>query len=124
MKLDIGASYNTHRAGPGWICMDINNADILQDLSKFPWDIKSSSVDAINASHILEHLLKDNAYKFLNECNRILVPGGAISISVPNMDNFINYHLYNDKSFVGDYTKTDLNLNLGGVHEFTDPWQH
>jgi SAM-dependent methyltransferase len=50
---------------------------------KFPYE--NDSVDEILTSHFLEHLkLRTEAVPFLQECNRVLKPGGILSIIVPD----------------------------------------
>lgn len=46
--------------------------------------IESASVEEINCFNLLEHLTKPAALHLLNECARILVPGGKLNIIVPN----------------------------------------
>lgn len=42
------------------------------------------SVEEINCFNLLEHLTKPAALHLLNECARVLVPGGKLNIIVPN----------------------------------------
>ena len=59
-----------------------DGVNIVADLTeRLP--IKSESVDIVVASNTLEHIPDTN--KFLNECHRILKPGGTIFITVPFM---------------------------------------
>ncbi|MBI4993482.1 methyltransferase domain-containing protein [Candidatus Wolfebacteria bacterium] len=44
------------------------------------------SVDVIYASHFLEHLAKNEAKKFIQECRRILKKNGLIRLAVPDLD--------------------------------------
>lgn len=55
--------------------------DIVVDLENdiFPWG--NNSVDYINAEMILEHIWKRD--RFMNECWRVLKPGGKMFITVP-----------------------------------------
>lgn len=45
--------------------------------------------DYIVVSHFLEHLTRDEALSFLNECRRVLKPLGIIRVSVPDTDLLI-----------------------------------
>jgi predicted SAM-dependent methyltransferase len=45
------------------------------------------SVDAIYASHMLEHLDRTEARSFLAECRRVLKPGGILRLAVPDLRN-------------------------------------
>ena len=47
-----------------------------------PW--QSNSVDFIYCSHVLEHLTRHDGVRLLRECERVLIPGGAVRIVVPD----------------------------------------
>jgi len=47
---------------------------------------KSSNVDYIYTSHMIEHLFFNEAIRFLKECLRILKKGGVIRIVVPDLE--------------------------------------
>ena len=57
--------------------------DIVHDLTKFPYPFKDESVDAIYASHFVEHLDGIERIKFFNECYRILKPQGIMRLLHP-----------------------------------------
>jgi len=44
-----------------------------------------ATVDAIYSSHMIEHLLPDDAWAFLRECRRVLRPGGRLRLVVPDL---------------------------------------
>lgn len=81
MKLNLGccdkiiAGYSNVDlvAGPG--------VDVVADLSK-PWLWSDSSVDAIIAHDIIEHLPRH--IHTMNELHRVLRPGGIVDILVPS----------------------------------------
>ena len=52
-----------------------------------------SSVDLIYSCHMLEHLTRSDALRFLRECRRVLVPGGAIRIVVPDLRILIDNYM-------------------------------
>lgn len=58
--------------------------------------LQDGSVDVIYTSHMLEHLDKNEADKFLREAFRVLHPGGIIRIAVPDLKKQIE--LYNQRS--------------------------
>ena len=51
------------------------------------------SVDLIYSSHMLEHLEKNNAKKFLAETLRVLKPGGFLRIAVPDLNLIVKNYL-------------------------------
>ena len=57
--------------------------DKLLDLNK-RWSFKDNSIDAIIASHLLEHI---NYFHFMNETLRVLKKGGKIYLLVPYFTN-------------------------------------
>lgn len=54
-----------------------------------------SSVDLIYSCHMLEHLTRSEALQFMKECRRVLSPGGAIRIVVPDLRRLIDSYLVN-----------------------------
>ena len=63
---------------PGW-----ENYDSDVDITK-PLPFESNSCDLVFAEHLLEHIPTNKGYLFLEECVRILVPGGQLGIIVPD----------------------------------------
>lgn len=120
MKLNLGA-------GPfvidGYASVDLKDADITHDLRSFPWPFMSGSVEAILASHILEHFDKSAGRLFLRECYRILQPGGVLALAVPNMDKFVTAHLTGSYEALGGYLWIDMNALLGGGDYEPNPAQ-
>jgi predicted SAM-dependent methyltransferase len=91
MKLHIGARTRAE----GWKTLDINpgpEVDFVgncSDLSQFT----DASIDAIYASHVLEHLRYDQELPgALGEWFRVLRPGGDVMISVPDLETLC--HLF------------------------------
>jgi predicted SAM-dependent methyltransferase len=73
----------------GWITLDITkDCDIAWDLRNglpFP----DASVAGIYSSHFFEHLSYKETQVLLDECKRVLAPGGTFSICVPIARLFI-----------------------------------
>lgn len=59
---------------------DIDYGDAAKGLP-----IQSDSVDVLYSSHMLEHLDRNEADRFLKEVFRVLRPGGIIRIAVPDI---------------------------------------
>lgn len=56
--------------------------DVVHDLNVLPWPFEDSSFDKIVALAVLEHLDID-LFASLNECHRILRPGGQAVVKLP-----------------------------------------
>jgi predicted SAM-dependent methyltransferase len=70
----------------GWVNVDLAAAPgVLQlDLrGRLPYG--DDAVDAIFHEHLLEHLTKAEGRTLLEECHRILKPGGAMRVGWPDM---------------------------------------
>ncbi len=121
-KIDLGCGKNKE---PGYFGIDnvqYGETDYILDLDVFPWPIASKSVGRIIARHIFEYL--SNPAKVLEECKRILTPGGTAHIYLYTTDGRGAFSCPMHKSF----WNLDLFLNLlpncfhiiGGTHEIKD----
>lgn len=146
-KLHIGGTIKSD----GWEVLNANPAPYVDhvcnanDLAQFP----DNTFAEIYASHVVEHLdyigeMKDT----LTEWNRVLVPGGKIYISVPDLDvlaglileknkltveerffvmrmifgghiDKYDYHVVGlNEEFLAEFLKISGYVNLKKVHEF------
>ena len=56
----------------------------IHDLRRpFPW--RDGAADVAYSSHLLEHLTRSEGRLFLEECRRVLKPGGLLRIVVPDL---------------------------------------
>jgi len=58
-----------------------------------PLPFATSSVDAIYASHVLEHLHAEDAARLLGECLRVLRPGGYLRLVLPDLRSMVEEYL-------------------------------
>jgi predicted SAM-dependent methyltransferase len=84
MKIDIGGGLMCR---PGYTNLDpIHGAGLFKIEAQDPhgWPVPDASVEAVNASHVLEHIPagRDRIQVF-NEANRVLMPGGIFEIRLP-----------------------------------------
>lgn len=73
--------------GVAWINVDINpkwEPDIVADGASMPM-FEDASVDLVVCHHTLEHYGCGEANAMIQECNRILKPGGSLIVCVPDM---------------------------------------
>ncbi len=55
--------------------------------------IQDSSVSFVYSSHFFEHIPRSKVGSFLNECFRILEPGGVIRLVLPDLENMATEYL-------------------------------
>jgi len=103
IKLELGSG--AKKGSNGFTTVDLLGADIYRDLRKgIP--LSANSVSVIYCSHMLEHIPYSSLLQFLEECKRILKPGGQLSICVPNAKYYIQAymegrHFRSQESFYG-----------------------
>lgn len=79
LRLDLACGKNKKEGFKG---VDISgDADIIHDLDVLPWPFEDNSVYEIHCSHFVEHVT--DLIKFMEECHRILVPLGTMTIITP-----------------------------------------
>src|SRR5260370_18208686 len=63
----------------------------------------TATVDAVYSSHMIEHLVRDDAWAFLLECHRVLRPGGRLRLVVPDLHALAHQYLQrgNADDFLG-----------------------
>jgi predicted SAM-dependent methyltransferase len=81
---------------PGWVNIDIfgMRPDLYWDLR---WGIPfpDGSARAVFLEHVLEHFRLDDGLKMLEECHRVLAPGGRVRVGVPDFGSYL-------RSYAGD----------------------
>jgi predicted SAM-dependent methyltransferase len=78
--------------------MDLVGADIQWDL-RYGMPFKDNNIEQIYSSHLFEHLTSGETKELLEECKRVLKPGGIFSICVPNAKRYIDAYCNKDTSF-------------------------
>lgn len=85
MKIELGGGTLLQ---PGWINLDPIHGEgewkrIAQNV---PWPTPDNSIDAIRASHVMEHIPSGKPrIDVMNEAHRVLKSGGIFEIIVPFM---------------------------------------
>ena len=90
-KLQIATSNNLL---PGWLNTDISlnhRAVVYLDATKcFPF--ADDTFDYIMAEHMIEHIEYEAGQTMLQECYRVLKPGGRVRVSTPNLRVLLALH--------------------------------
>ena len=69
----------------------LGGTDMIWDITKgIPF--QPEVVEIIETYEFLEHLNRDEAFNFLEECKRVLIPGGIIKLSVPDFDGLVEMY--------------------------------
>jgi predicted SAM-dependent methyltransferase len=68
-----------------------NNYDSELDISK-PLPFADNSVEFILAEHVVEHIAAHDAVRFLQECRRVLSPGGVFRLCIPVINRLPSDH--------------------------------
>jgi len=133
LKVHLGCGPNVM---PGWVNVDYNpdfNPEVVADLHEpFPFD--SDTVDFIHSEGCLCQFDLESGYRFLNECFRILKPGGVMRLLSPDLRQLVRRYINgvdnNDNGLVdlwnrevGIPLKTDtlaevLNVGIRDLHNF------
>jgi predicted SAM-dependent methyltransferase len=91
-KLNLGCG---HRFHPDWVNLDLVPADprVQQHdlLAGIPFE--NESVSVVYHSHLLEHLSPTDGRRLIEECFRVLVPGGVLRIVVPDLERIAELYL-------------------------------
>jgi len=116
MKLHIGG----WQSREGWTILDIlprRGADFLgsiTDLSRF----EANSIEAIYASHVLEHVGQNDMERVLVGIKRVLMSGGTFMVSVPDLD--VLSHLFISPSLSIDQKFHVMRMIFGGQTDTAD----
>ncbi len=108
--VNIGCGRNFH---PAWENLDLEPADssvIAHDVVKgLPFS--DSNVDAVYHSHILEHLRPGQGEMLIEECFRVLRPGGILRIVVPDLERIVELYLESHQQAWNGEESAELNYN-------------
>lgn len=92
MRLNLGAGTDIQGDYVNVDFLALPGIDVVHNLMLFPWPFKDGEADYIRAIDVLEHLdhytedYEPTVIKFIEECHRILQPGGKLFIQTPRYD--------------------------------------
>lgn len=95
VRLNLGAG---ERKLPGFHNLDAKTGDAL-----YPLPYAGESVDEVRASHVLEHFPRAEVPLILKEWVRVLKPGGALKIAVPNFQTIAEWYLAGKQAPIEGY---------------------
>lgn len=95
IKLSLGCGLEIEDKTQGWLnvdWIDLPGIDVVHNLLKFPYPFKDGEASYIKAKDLIEHLPshtedgRSTIIAFIEECHRILKPGGSLWIQTPAWD--------------------------------------
>lgn len=102
---------------PGWSNFD-KEMDLRQALP-----LRDNSVRFAFAEHVIEHLTSKEAWKFLKEIRRILMPSGGFRIVFPALELINQRYDNNYGAFIRVKTKSEATLE-GAIESIMCNWEH
>lgn len=118
MKINIGCGRDYR---PGWFNTDVSlevKADAYFDIGKESLMMEDGQAELVYISGVLEQIGPNEELKHaLNECWRMLKPGGQIVIVVPNAKHAIAHR---DPMDIRKFTIPTFNYFIDGMQEYRD----
>lgn len=98
------------RFARGWRNFDIVPAspEVESLDSRLHLPFADGTVDLAYSSHMLEHLSRDDARSFVQECFRVLRPGGIARIVVPDLEGIVRSYLRELEAAVAGDASADV----------------
>jgi predicted SAM-dependent methyltransferase len=110
MRINLGSGNDPKEGYTNLDHLDLPNVDVVHNLLHFPYPFEDNSAEKIHCADVIEHLpnfTKDDKpmiTAFIEECHRILKPGGELYIQTPGYNAEF---LYQDPTHVrGFHIKT------------------
>jgi len=90
--LNLGCGSRFHKE---WVNLDKhpNNPQVQKNDVRKGIPFSDNTFDVVYHSHLLEHLTKENALAFTNECFRVIKPGGVLRVVVPDLEQISRLYL-------------------------------
>lgn len=83
MRLNLGAGSRPMAGAVNVDRIQLPGIDEVWDLDRTPWPWSTSSIEAIHARDVFEHV--NDAVAFMTECHRVLIEGCTLWIRTPNI---------------------------------------
>ncbi|MBI5837009.1 MAG: methyltransferase domain-containing protein [Candidatus Eisenbacteria bacterium] len=78
----------------GWANLDLEAGEgaIAFDLTR-PLPLADGAITHVYSEHFLEHLTREQGLALMRECHRVLVPGGVLRVSTPDLAKMVMEYL-------------------------------
>lgn len=96
-KLQLGAGSNIRQ---GWLNTDVyderKQGEVVYLNARRRFPLEDASFDYVYSEHMLEHFTYADALRCLEECRRVLRPGGRIRVATPSLDRIVGLYAQDD----------------------------
>lgn len=112
MKLHLGCGSVIKSGFLNIDVLDICHTEYIKhDLtSGLPASILEGSVDLIYSSHFLEHLTNKQAHNLLQECYRVMSPGGLIKLCLPDITACIKEWINGNTTYFNNISRSSFGI--------------
>lgn len=118
-KLQIGSGRNII---DGWLNTDIIPLDtkiVFLDIThRFPFE--NNTFDYIFSEHLIEHLSYEKACSILQECYRVLMPGGIIRIATPDIYFLIDLFKQEKTDIQENYIRWSIDTYISQTNTYSE----
>lgn len=88
------------RIRDGWVNVDMfPSADAFFADLRDPLELPDGSVRHIHCEHVLEHLEREEAQRFLRECRRVLAADGSLRLILPDAEKYLRAYAAEDEAY-------------------------
>lgn len=116
-KLQLGAGPT---ALQGWLSTDLNprfDTTVYLDATK-PYPFEDGTFDYVYSEHMIEHIPWENGLFMLQECLRVLRPGGAIRVATPDLKVLLDLYAGAERPIQAKYVQWITDTFLNGVEVY------
>lgn len=95
-------------------CSDQGLEVVVADAVAHLRTLADASLGAVTSFHVIEHLPFETLYDLVEECHRVLVPGGLVIFETPNPENLMvgSHTFYHDPTHRNPITPTLIDFLL------------
>ena len=89
IRINLGCGHDVQETFTNLDVLPLPGVDVVHNLALYPWPFENECANEIRAIDVLEHLpshtqdLRPGVIAFVEECWRILEPGGLLFIQTP-----------------------------------------
>ncbi len=108
--LNLGCGGHHH---PEWVNIDFQSrsVDVIEHDLREGIPFASERFDVVYHSHVLEHFSRHDASFLIDECFRVMKPGGLLRVAVPDLEQIARCYLEQLQSTLEQPRQAELNYD-------------